>query len=109
VPPLAVAPSGCVCDFDVRDTGERSCPEGSWCRTATAAAPWPGERGSRVELHKTFQKGGVDNVNSFGVGLGRTSAGLPNASEQGEARSAVWELHAPSFPHELPRRLDQRR
>jgi hypothetical protein len=35
-----------------------------------------GERGSRLEFHKICQNGGVDGVNRFSLGLGRTSARL---------------------------------
>ena len=44
--------------------------------TESCRAPRRERGGSRLELFRIGQEGRVDNVNTFGFGLGRTSVGL---------------------------------
>jgi hypothetical protein len=47
----------------------------TWTNRAVAR-PWGGSAAVAWSCTKICQKGGVDSVNRFGIGLGRTSAGL---------------------------------
>ena len=67
---------GCVCDFEARDLLAGSLIRKDLGAEQRLSRSVAGERGSRLELFKICQEGRVDSVNTFGLGLGRTSAGL---------------------------------